>query len=54
MFVVYEIYDNLAAAEVHTRSDHFRECVIGQAADLLETRERRTFETIENLDGADR
>ena len=52
-FVVYEIYDDAAAAEEHTRSDHFRNYVVEQAAVLLETRERRTFETIDTPDSAD-
>ena len=53
MFVVYEIYDDIAAAEEHTRSDHFRKHVVEQASDLLESRERRTFETIDSPEGAD-
>ena len=47
LYVVYEIYDDIAAAEEHTRSDHFRRLVLEQASNLLESRERRTFETID-------
>ena len=47
VFVVYETYDDIAAAEEHTRSDHFRTYVVERAADLLERRERRTFITID-------
>jgi quinol monooxygenase YgiN len=46
VFVVYEIYDDSAAADAHTQSDHFRTCVSERAAFLLESRERRIFETV--------
>jgi quinol monooxygenase YgiN len=46
VFVVYEIYDDQAAAEAHTASDHFRQLVLEQAAPLLESRERHVLETL--------
>ena len=46
VFVVYEIYDDIAAAETHTKSDHFQRHVVARAAPLLDARERRTFETV--------
>jgi len=46
VFVVYEIYDDQAAAEVHTASDHFRRLVLEQAVPLLESRERQVLETL--------
>jgi len=52
VFVVYEIYDDLAAAEAHTQSEHFRKHVSDRAAPLLESRERHIFETIESSDRA--
>jgi quinol monooxygenase YgiN len=53
VFVVYEIYDDVTSAEEHTRSDHFRKYVVERAAALLQSRERRTFETLGTSDGAD-
>ena len=53
VFVIYEIYDDIAAAEEHTRSDHFRSLVLEQAPDLLESRERRTFKTLDGPTGED-
>jgi quinol monooxygenase YgiN len=46
VFVVYEIYDDQAAAEAHTASDHFRRLVLEDAVPLLESRERQVLETL--------
>lgn len=46
VYVVYEIYDDKAAAEAHTASNHFRELVLEQAVPLLESRERQLLETL--------
>jgi len=54
VFVVYEIYNDLAAAEAHTASDHFQALVVEQAAPLLKSRERRVFETLEGPQGFER
>ncbi len=45
-FVIYENYDDVAAAEVHSGSDHFRRLVLERASELLESRSRRIFETV--------
>jgi quinol monooxygenase YgiN len=50
VFVVYEVYDDVAAADEHTQSEHFRSLVLGRAVELLETRERRVFETIDTAE----
>ena len=45
-FLIFEIYDDQAAFEAHGASEHFQEIAVGQAFDLLESRERTFYETI--------
>ena len=46
-FLIFEIYDDEAALEAHASSDHFREIAAGEAFDLLESRERAFYETMD-------
>jgi quinol monooxygenase YgiN len=46
-FLIFEIYDDEAALEAHASSDHFREIAAGEAFDLLESRERAFYETLD-------
>ena len=39
-FFLYEEYADEAAIKAHTETDHFKRLVLGQAAPLLESRER--------------
>ena len=45
-FVIYEIYGDEAAAQIHSSSDHFRRLVLERAPELLASRQRQTFETL--------
>ena len=47
VFHIFEIYDDEAALEAHSSSEHFKTYVLGQAVPLLEHRERAVFETID-------
>jgi quinol monooxygenase YgiN len=47
VFFFYEIYDDAAAAQAHSESEHFQRLVLGQAVPHLESRERVYYETIE-------
>jgi quinol monooxygenase YgiN len=47
VFHIFEIYDDEAALEAHTASEHFKSYVLDQAVPLLEHRERAVFETID-------
>jgi quinol monooxygenase YgiN len=47
VFHIFEIYDDEDAVAAHGASDHFRRFALEQAIPLLETRERRFFETID-------
>lgn len=46
-FLFFEIYDDEAAFDEHRASPHFQKLVAGEALDLLEDRERWTYETID-------
>lgn len=47
VFHIFEIYDDEDAVAAHTGSEHFERYVLGEAVPLLESRERRFFETID-------
>jgi len=47
VFVIYEEYDDEAALEAHTASDHFRRYVLDEGIPLLESRERTFFRTLD-------
>ena len=47
VFLMYEQYADKAAFEAHGSSDHFKELGVGQLFDLMETRERAFYETLE-------
>jgi quinol monooxygenase YgiN len=45
-FLIFEIYDDEQAFEAHGAAAHFQEIVLGEAAPLLESRERLVYETL--------
>jgi quinol monooxygenase YgiN len=45
---LYEVYDDRAALDEHTRSEHFKRLVLGEAAGLLEDRSREYFQRLED------
>ena len=45
-FLIFEIYDDEAAFAAHGASEHFQQIAVGEAFDLLETRERTFYETL--------
>jgi quinol monooxygenase YgiN len=45
-FFFFEIYDDEAAYQAHGASPHFQEIGFGQAIPLLESRERKFYETL--------
>jgi len=47
VFLVYEEYDDEAALEAHSASEHFRRYVLEQGIPLLESRERMFFRTLD-------
>ncbi len=47
VFHIFEIYDDEDAVAAHSGSEHFERHVLGEAVPLLESRERRFFETID-------
>jgi len=47
VFVVYEEYDDEAALEAHTASEHFRRYVLEEGIPLLESRERSFYRTLD-------
>ena len=46
VFLIFEIYDDQPAFEAHGASEHFQQIAVGQAFELLESRERTFYETI--------
>jgi quinol monooxygenase YgiN len=46
VFLIFEIYDDEVALEAHGASAHFQEIAVGEAFDLLESRERTFYETL--------
>jgi quinol monooxygenase YgiN len=46
-FLIYEQYDDEAAFDAHTRSEHFRQHVLGDAVPRLEARERAVYTTMD-------
>jgi quinol monooxygenase YgiN len=47
VFHIFEVYDDEDALAAHGASAHFAEHALGRAIPLLESRERRFFETID-------
>jgi len=47
VFLIFEIYDDAAALEAHAASEHFQRIAAGEAFDLLESRERSFYETLD-------
>jgi quinol monooxygenase YgiN len=45
-FVIYERYRDRAAWEAHGRTEHFQRLGAGELFPLLESRERKTYETL--------
>ncbi|HEU0303902.1 MAG TPA: putative quinol monooxygenase [Gaiellaceae bacterium] len=45
-FLIFEIYDDEAACDAHRETAHFQEIAAGEAFPLLESRERRFYETL--------
>ena len=45
-FLLVEVYEDDAALQAHTESDHFKRYVLGEALALLESRERVTYEPL--------
>jgi quinol monooxygenase YgiN len=46
VFLLYETYDDRAAYQAHTETEHFRRLVLEGAVPLLERRERSFYETL--------
>ena len=46
-FLIYEEYDDEAALEAHSASEHFRRYVLEEGIPLLESRERTFFRTLD-------
>jgi quinol monooxygenase YgiN len=46
VFLIYEIYDDEDAYKTHGDSEHFKRWGLGEAIPLLESRERRFYETL--------
>jgi quinol monooxygenase YgiN len=46
VFVLFEVYDDEAAYQAHTESEHFQRLAVEGAIPLLESREREFYETI--------
>lgn len=44
---IFEIYDDEEALAAHGSSDHFQRLVVGEVIPLLESRDRRYFETLD-------
>ena len=44
---IFEVYDDEDALAAHAASPHFAEHALGRAIPLLESRERRLFETLD-------
>ena len=47
VFLIFEIYDDAAALEAHAASEHFQRIAAGEAFDLLASRERSFYETLD-------
>jgi quinol monooxygenase YgiN len=47
VFLIYEEYDDEAALEAHSASEHFRRYVLEEGIPLLESRERTFFRTLD-------
>jgi quinol monooxygenase YgiN len=47
VFVIYEEYDDEAALEAHSASEHFRRYVLEEGVPLLESRERSFYRTLD-------
>jgi len=47
LFVIYEEYDDEAALEAHSSSEHFRRYVLEEGVPLLESRERTFFRSLD-------
>jgi quinol monooxygenase YgiN len=47
VFVIYEEYDDEAALEAHSASDHFKRYVLEEGIPLLESRERAFYRTLD-------
>jgi quinol monooxygenase YgiN len=47
VFLLFEVYDDRAAADAHWASDHFRRLALEDAIPRLESRERRFYSTVE-------
>jgi quinol monooxygenase YgiN len=47
VFVIYEEYDDEAALEAHSASEHFHRHVLEEGIPLLESRERSFFHTLD-------
>jgi quinol monooxygenase YgiN len=47
VFLVYEEYDDEAALEAHSASEHFRRYVLEEGIPLLESRERSFYRTLD-------
>ena len=47
VFLLYEEYDDEAALEAHSASDHFRRHALEEGIPLLESRERAFYRTLD-------
>jgi len=47
VFLIYEEYDDEAALEAHSASEHFKRYVLEEGIPLLESRERSFFRTLD-------
>ena len=47
VFVIYEEYDDEAALEAHSASDHFKRYVLEEGIPLLDSRERSFYRTLD-------
>ena len=47
VFFLFEIYDDEDAYKAHGESEHFQEYGFGQAIPVLESRERKFYETVD-------
>jgi quinol monooxygenase YgiN len=47
VFLLFEVYDDRAAADAHWASDHFRRLALEDAIPRLESRERRFYTTVD-------
>jgi quinol monooxygenase YgiN len=46
LLLLYEVYDDMEAVELHRTTPHFKELIEGRAVPLLQKRERELYESV--------